>query len=131
MREIIANTEYPGFLLKCQEELPLDSGKKIKNFQIAYQTYGSLNAQKNNAILVCHALTGDQFPAEENPITKKNGWWELMIGPDKPIDTNKYFVICSNVLGGCVGTTGPNDTNPDTSKIYGLDFPTITIREIW
>ena len=130
MREIIANTEYPGFLLKCQEELPLDSGKKIKNFQIAYQTYGSLNAQKNNAILVCHALTGDQFPAEENPITKKNGWWELMIGPDKPIDTNKYFVICSNVLGGCVGTTGPNDTNPDTSKIYGLDFPTITIRDM-
>ena len=130
MREIIANTEYPGFLLKCQEELPLDSGKKIKNFQIAYQTYGSLNAQKNNAILVCHALTGDQFPAEENPITKKNGWWELMIGPDKPIDTNKYFVICSNVLGGCVGTTGPNDINPDTSKIYGLDFPTITIRDM-
>ena len=71
MREIIANTEYPGFLLKCQEELLLDSGKKIKNFQIAYQTYGTLNAQKNNAILVCHALTGDQFPAEENPITKK------------------------------------------------------------
>ena len=130
MREIIANTEYPGFLLKCQEELQLDSGKKIKNFQIAYQTYGSLNAQKNNAILVCHALTGDQFPAEENPITKKNGWWELMIGPDKPIDTNKYFVICSNVLGGCVGTTGPNDINPDTSKIYGLDFPTITIRDM-
>ena len=130
MREITANTDYPGYLLKCNEELLLDSGKKIKDFQIAYQTYGNLNNQKNNAILVCHALTGDQFPAEENPITKKKGWWELMVGPNKPIDTNKYFVICTNVLGGCVGTTGPNDINPETSKIYGLDFPTITIRDM-
>ena len=130
MREITANTDYPGYLLKCNEELLLDSGKKIKDFQIAYQTYGNLNNQKDNAILVCHALTGDQFPAEENPITKKKGWWELMIGPDKPIDTNKYFVICTNVLGGCVGTTGPNDINPETLKIYGLDFPTITIRDM-
>ena len=130
MREITANTDYPGYLLKCNEELLLDSGKKIKDFQIAYQTYGNLNNQKDNAILVCHALTGDQFPAEENPITKKKGWWELMIGPNKPIDTNKYFVICTNVLGGCVGTTGPNDINPETSKIYGLDFPTITIRDM-
>jgi homoserine O-acetyltransferase len=130
MREITANTGYPGYLLKCNEELSLDSGKKIKDFQIAYQTYGNLNNQKDNAILVCHALTGDQFPAEENPITKKKGWWELMVGPNKPIDTNKYFVICTNVLGGCVGTTGPNDINPETSKIYGLDFPTITIRDM-
>ena len=130
MREITANTDYPGYLLKCNEELLLDSGKKIKDFQIAYQTYGNLNNQKDNAILVCHALTGDQFPAEENPITKKKGWWELMVGPNKHIDTNKYFVICTNVLGGCVGTTGPNDINPETSKIYGLDFPTITIRDM-
>ena len=130
MREITENKEYPGFLLKCNEHLKLDSGKSISNFQIAYQTYGKLNEQKDNAILICHALTGDQFPAEESPITKKNGWWDLMVGPDRPIDTNKYFVICSNVLGGCVGTTGPNDINPETSKIYGLDFPTITIRDM-
>lgn len=130
MREFIKNIEYPGFILKCNENLILDSGKVIKNFEIAYQTYGKLNKNRSNAILVCHALTGDQFPAEKNPITKKNGWWELMIGPEKPIDTNKYFVICSNVLGGCVGTTGPNDVNPETDKIYGIEFPTITIQDM-
>ena len=130
MRKITNNTDYPGFLLSCEESLLLDSGKSINKFQIAYQTYGELNSNKDNAILICHALTGDQFPAEESPITKKNGWWDLMVGPNKPIDTNKYFVICSNVLGGCVGTTGPNDINPETSKIYGLDFPTITIRDM-
>jgi homoserine O-acetyltransferase len=130
MRKITNNTDYPGFLLSCEENLLLDSGKSINKFHIAYQTYGELNSSKNNAILICHALTGDQFPAEESPITKKNGWWDLMVGPNKPIDTNKYFVICSNVLGGCVGTTGPNDINPETSKIYGLDFPTITIRDM-
>ena len=130
MRKITNNIDYPGFLLSCEESLLLDSGKSINKFQIAYQTYGELNSNKDNAILICHALTGDQFPAEESPITKKNGWWDLMVGPNKPIDTNKYFVICSNVLGGCVGTTGPNDINPETSKIYGLDFPTITIRDM-
>ena len=102
MRKITNNTDYPGFLLSCEENLLLDSGKSINKFHIAYQTYGELNSSKDNAILICHALTGDQFPAEESPITKKNGWWDLMVGPNKPIDTNKYFVICSNVLGGCV-----------------------------
>ena len=130
MRDITENQDYPGYLLKCNEKLHLDSGKSLSNFQIAYQTYGKLNVEKTNAILICHALTGDQFPAEKSPITKKNGWWDLMVGPGKPIDTDKYFVICSNVLGGCVGTTGPNDINPENSKIYGLDFPTITIRDM-
>src|SRR5210317_1787289 len=130
MRKITNYSYYPCFLLSCEEDLLLDSGKSINQFQIAYQTYGLLNSNKDNAILICHALTGDQFPAEESPITKKKGWWDLMVGPNKPIDTNKYFVICSNVLGGCVGSTGPNDINPETSKIYGLDFPTITIRDM-
>ena len=130
MRNITENQDYPGYLLSCDENLQLDSGKSIKKFQIAYQTYGKLDEHKDNAILICHALTGDQFPAEESPITKKNGWWDLMVGPNKPIDTNKYFIICSNVLGGCVGTTGPNDVNPDTSRIYGMDFPTVTIRDM-
>ena len=105
MREIIQNIKYPGFILKCDEELILDSGKSLDKVEIAYQTYGKLNSDKSNAILVCHALTGYQFPAEKNPITKKNGWWDLMIGPGKTVDTEKYFVICSNVLGGCVCTT--------------------------
>ena len=130
MREIIQNIKYPGFILKCDEELILDSGKSLDKVEIAYQTYGKLNSDKSNAILVCHALTGDQFPAEKNPITKKKGWWDLMIGPGKTIDTEKYFVICSNVLGGCVGTTGPNEINPKTNKIYGIDFPTITIQDM-
>ncbi|MDA1283966.1 MAG: homoserine O-acetyltransferase [Proteobacteria bacterium] len=130
MREIIQNIKYPGFILKCDEELILDSGKSLDKVEIAYQTYGKLNLDKSNAILVCHALTGDQFPAEKNPITKKKGWWDLMIGPGKTVDTEKYFVICSNVLGGCVGTTGPNEINPKTNKIYGIDFPTITIQDM-
>jgi len=128
--EIIQNIIYSGFVLKCDEELILDSGKSLDKFEIAYQTYGKLDADKSNAILVCHALTGDQFPAEKNPITKKIGWWDLMIGPGKTIDTEKYFVICSNVLGGCVGTTGPNEISPKTNKIYGIDFPTITIQDM-
>ena len=130
MRKIIKNSKYPGFVLQCSEQLVLDSGKTLGKFEIAYQTYGELNADKSNAIFVCHALTGDQFPAEKNPITKKIGWWNLMIGPGKTIDTNKYFVICSNVLGGCVGTTGPNEINPKTNKIYGIEFPTITIQDM-
>ena len=130
MREIIQNIKYTGFILKCDEELILDSGKSLDKIEIAYQTYGKLNSDKSNAILVCHALTGDQFPAEKNPITKKKGWWDLMIGPGKTVDTEKYFVICSNVLGGCVGTTGPNEINPKTNKIYGIDFPTITIQDM-
>ena len=130
MREIIQNIKYPGFILKCDEELILDSGKSLDKVEIAYQTYGKLNSDKSNAILVCHALTGDQFPSEKNPITKKKGWWDLMIGPGKTVDTKKYFVICSNVLGGCVGTTGPNEINSKTNKIYGIDFPTITIQDM-
>ena len=108
----------------------LDSGYNLKNFKIAYKSFGKLNKNKSNAILVCHALTGDQFATGKNPITNKNGWWERMIGHNKPIDTNKYFVICSNVLGGCVGTTGPKEINPETNVPFGTEFPSITIRDI-
>ena len=83
-----------------------------------------------NAIIICHALTADQFVSEKHPITNKDGWWSRMVGPDKPIDTNKYFVICCNVLGGCIGTTGPKEINPKTNLPYGLEFPTITIRDM-
>ena len=110
--------------------LKLDSGYQLENFQIHYQTYGKLNKYKSNAILICHALTADQFVADTHPITKKNGWWENMVGRKKPIDTDKYFVICSNVLGGCIGTTGPKELNPKNKLPYGLEFPAITIKDM-
>lgn len=114
----------------ADQALPLDSGSEIGPWQIAYETYGTLNADKSNAVLICHALTGDQYVASTNPITGKPGWWSLMVGPGKPIDTDKYFVICSNVLGGCLGTTGPASTNPETGKPYGLEMPVVTIRDM-
>ena len=108
----------------------LDSGKQLKNFKIAYQTYGKLNKNKNNVILICHALSGDQFTAGINPFTKKPGWWSKAIGPNLPIDTNRFFVICSNILGGCFGSTGPKELNPATKKIFNMSFPVITIRDM-
>ncbi len=112
------------------EPLLLDSGHRLDHLQIAYQTYGTLNADKSNAILVCHALTGDQHVANRHPVTGKAGWWSDMIGSGKPIDTDRYFIICSNVLGGCMGTTGPASTNPETGQAYALDLPVITIRDM-
>ena len=110
--------------------LALDAGVALSPFQIAYKTYGTLNAERSNAVLVCHALTGDQHVASVHPVTDKPGWWETMVGPDKPIDTTRYFVICPNVVGACMGTTGPSSTNPQTDKPWGLEFPVITIRDM-
>ena len=110
--------------------LKLDCGQIINNFPLAYETYGSLNEKKDNAILVCHALTGDQFVTGLNPVTKKDGWWSYAVGPDKAIDTNKYFIICANVIGGCMGSFGPGHINTETKKKYGTDFPVITINDI-
>ena len=110
--------------------LTLDAGPAIAPWQIAYQTYGELNADRSNAVLICHALTGDQHVASTNPVTGKPGWWTLMVGPGKPIDTDRFFVISSNVLGGCLGTTGPASTNPDTGRPYGLDLPVVTIADM-
>ncbi|HWK68645.1 MAG TPA: homoserine O-acetyltransferase [Rhizobiaceae bacterium] len=110
--------------------LRLDAGIQLSPFQIAYQTYGTLNEARSNAILVCHALTGDQHVANPNPVTGKPGWWEVLIGPGKIIDTDRFFVICSNVVGGCLGSTGPASINPATGKPYGLDLPVITIRDM-
>ncbi|WFE90350.1 homoserine O-acetyltransferase [Roseibium porphyridii] len=114
----------------ADEPLELDSGVKLGPWQIAYETYGELNADKSNAIVICHALTGDQYVASTNPVTGKPGWWELMVGPGRPVDTDHYFVICANVLGGCLGTTGPATMNPQTGVPYGLDLPVITIRDM-
>jgi len=110
--------------------LKLDAGVELSPFQIAYQTYGTLNANRSNAVLVCHALTGDQHVHNKHPLTGKGGWWDSLIGPGKPIDTERYFVICQNVVGACMGTSGPASTNPDTGKPWGLEFPVITIRDM-
>ena len=108
----------------------LDSGFNLKDFQIAFKTFGNLNANKDNAILICHALTGDQYVSGTNPITKKDGWWSRMVGVNKPIDTKKYYVICSNVIGGCAGTTGPKEINFQTNVPYGREFPAVTVRDM-
>ncbi|MBN9080549.1 MAG: homoserine O-acetyltransferase [Rhizobiales bacterium] len=108
----------------------MDAGVLLAPLTIAYQTYGTLNADKSNAVLICHALTGDQHVANIHPVTGKPGWWGTMVGPGRPIDTDRYFVICSNVVGGCMGTTGPTSLNPATGKAYGLDLPVVTIRDM-
>jgi homoserine O-acetyltransferase len=114
----------------ADKPLKLDSGKVLSPFTIAYETYGRLNEDRSNAVLVCHALTGDQFAASQNPVTGNPGWWETLVGPGKTVDTNRYFVICSNVLGGCMGSTGPASLNPATGKTFALDFPMITIPDM-
>ena len=114
----------------ADKPLRLDAGVTLSPFQIAYKTYGTLNAERSNAVLICHALTGDQHVASINPVTRKPGWWETMVGPGKPIDTERFFVICPNVVGACLGTSGPASTNPQTGKPWGLDFPVITIRDM-
>jgi homoserine O-acetyltransferase len=112
------------------QPLKMDAGVLLSPLTIAYQTYGTLNAQKSNAILICHALTGDQHVANTHPVTGKPGWWEIMVGPGRPVDTNRYFVISSNVVGGCMGTTGPSSINPATGRAYGLDLPVVTIKDM-
>ena len=116
--------------LIVDKPLKLDCGKTIVNFPLAYETYGQLNEKKDNAILAFHALTGDQFASGINPITKKEGWWSYALGPGKAIDTNKYFVICANVIGGCMGSYGPRNINPENQKPFGTNFPVITINDM-
>ena len=116
--------------LIIDKPLKLDCGQTISNYPLAYETYGTLNQNKDNAILIFHALTGDQFVTGKNPITNKDGWWSYAVGPNKSIDTNKYFVICANVIGGCMGSFGPSNENFETKKIYGTDFPVITINDM-
>ncbi|HVL73507.1 MAG TPA: homoserine O-acetyltransferase, partial [Beijerinckiaceae bacterium] len=110
--------------------LEMDAGVALAPWQVAYQTYGTLNAARSNAVLVCHALTGDQHVANVHPVTGKPGWWETMIGPGRPIDTERFFVICPNVVGACMGTTGPASTNPATGRAWALDFPLVTVRDM-
>ena len=121
-----------GLSVELGREVPLelDCGVSLGPFTLAYQTYGTLNAERSNSVLLCHALTGDQFVLGPHPVTGKPGWWEMMVGPGKTFDTDRYFVICCNALGGCMGTTGPKEINPATGRPWGLDFPVITIRDM-
>jgi len=119
--------------------LALECGITLRRLVVAYRTYGRLNADRSNAVLICHALTGDQYVAETHPVTGKDGWWDLVVGPGLALDTERFFVICTNVLGGCMGSTGPpsprDDTGedpapPDSAQPWGIDFPPITIRDM-
>ncbi len=112
------------------EALVLDSGVKLGPFSVAYETYGELNDDKSNVVLVCHALTGDQYAASTHPITGKPGWWSRMVGPGRPVDTQRFFVICPNVIGSCLGSTGPASINPETGEPFGISFPVITINDM-
>ena len=111
-------------------DLFLECGQTLKNIELIYETYGELNADSSNAILICHALSGNHHAAgyyeEEN---ERPGWWDALIGPNKPIDTNKYFVVCPNNIGGCHGSTGPSSINQETRELYGPDFPVITVKD--
>ncbi len=117
-------------VLGADRPLRLDSGVELGPVTVAYQTYGTLNADRSNAILLCHALTGDHYVADPHPITGKPGWWSDVVGPGRVLDTDRYFLICSNVLGGCMGTTGPKEINPATGAPWGLSFPVITIGDM-
>ncbi|PCJ62880.1 MAG: homoserine O-acetyltransferase [Planctomycetota bacterium] len=120
-----------SFAGEGEDALKLDSGKILKNINLAYETYGHLNDDKSNAILILHALSGDAHVAGfNNSSDDKPGWWDNIIGPGKPLDTKKYFIICSNVIGGCAGSTGPSDINSETNKPYGLDFPFVTVFDM-
>ena len=112
------------------DELVLESGEKLGPVTLAYETYGELNAGKSNAVLICHALSGDAHVAGYHKGENKPGWWDDMVGHGKAFDTDKYYVICSNVLGGCKGSTGPGSVNPKTGQPYGLHFPLITIGDM-
>ena len=129
-RRVLEAQQPSSKVMHFDEPLLLDCGQTLAPFDQAYQTYGELNADKSNAILVCHALTGDQHVANRHPVTGKPGWWETMVGPGKPVDTNRFFVICPNIIGGCMGSTGPASIDPSTGKPYGLNFPVITIGDM-
>ena len=126
------DTSDPAFgpRVTLAEPLVLQSGVSLSPVTIAYQTYGTLNAEKSNAILVCHALTGDQFVCGTHPVTGKPGWWDDLVGAGKLFDTDRFFIVCANVLGGCMGSTGPKEIDPTTGQPWGLKFPVITIRDM-
>jgi len=118
------------FRLPAAKALTLDSGARLEGLEVAYRTFGQLNADRSNAVLVCHALTGDQHAAGKHPVSGKDGWWSRLIGPGLPLDPDRHFIICSNVIGGCMGSSGPSSINPATGEAWGLTFPVITIADM-
>src|SRR5579862_9386257 len=122
---MIVETQHARF-----DTISLESGATLAPVEVAYQTYGELDSEQSNAILILHAFTGDAHAAGISPESGKPGWWDNMIGPGKAFDTDRYFMICSNVLGGCQGTTGPASVNPATGRPYALGFPVFTIRDM-
>ena len=117
-------------VLGVERPLRLDCGVDLGPYRVAYQTYGTLNDAKSNAVLICHALTGDQFVTGRHPVTGKDGWWESMVGPGKVLDPARYFIICTNVLGACMGTTGPLARDPATGQPWNLHFPVVTVADM-
>jgi homoserine O-acetyltransferase len=135
MDQSAAPTDVTHSHVTFDDGLVLDCGTTLRRHTVAFRTYGTLNTDRTNAVLVCHALTLDQYVAEPHPITGKPGWWDIVVGPGRPVDTNRFFVICPNVLGGCMGSTGPlsNRERADGSVMqepWGTDFPPITIRDM-
>jgi homoserine O-acetyltransferase/O-succinyltransferase len=120
----------PHQIIRLPGQLLLDGGATLRDVDVAYQSYGALNAGRDNAILICHALTGDQYVAGAHPLTGKSGWWDRMVGPGKPIDTDRFHVICANVLGSCMGSSGPASIDPATGQPWGMRFPVITIADM-
>jgi homoserine O-acetyltransferase/O-succinyltransferase len=131
MEDLVTRLDTQHTHVRFDTGITLECGVTLDHHIVAYRTYGALNAARTNAVLVCHALTGDQYVAETHPITGKPGWWDMVVGPGRPVDTDRFFVICANVLGGCMGSTGPRDPKPDGSgEPWGTDFPAITIRDM-
>ena len=128
--EDLGFVETRYFNISRGEEFILESGVKLPELRIAYETYGKLNSRKSNAVLICHALSGDAHAAGRHAEDKKPGWWDEMIGPGKAFDTKKYFIICSNIIGGCKGSSGPNSMDPASGKPYGLGFPIVSIKDM-
>ena len=131
MDQTVALHDVPHAHVTFDDGIVLDCGVALPSLTVAFRTYGTLNSERSNAVLVCHALTGDQYVAEESPVTGKPGWWDQVIGPGRPVDTNRFFVISSNVLGGCMGSTGARSLKDDGSgEPWGTEFPPVTIRDM-
>lgn len=129
-RKSAAGLASAGGVVRLPRPLMLDSGAVLTSVDVAYQTYGALNADRSNAVLICHALTGDQHVASAHPASGKPGWWTKMVGPGRPLDPARWFIVCSNVIGGCMGSTGPSSIDPKIGRPYGLSFPVITIADM-
>ncbi len=117
-------------LFDAHHPLELESGHRLAPVQVAYETYGELDAERSNTVIICHALTGDAHAAGHHGDPTRPGWWDNIIGPGKPVDTDRFFVVCPNLLGGCMGSTGPSSTNPETGEPYGLRFPLFTVGDL-